>query len=206
MEISRKLSRLLSEKKQQSKSLDRKLATSCQQFFTQSIEFRPASGPDSHLENLKSLYRPLNKVIPEPARARVNMDPEQNTNTDSNKNIADSKSSEIIPRKVLYDSEHLEMDWKRVRSIGAGLSNMGNTCFLNSVLQCLSYTPPLVNYLLSGEHKQSCECVGGWGCVWDVEWAELGCVSRCRNVELNVRWAVWVELCAWSVSGWSSLE
>ena len=159
MEISRKLSRLLSEKKQQSKSLDRKLATSCQQFFTQSIEFRPASGPDSHLENLKSRHKPLNKVIPEPAR--MNMDPEQNTNTDSNRNITDSKSSEIIPvpRKVLYDSDHLEMDWKRVRSIGAGLSNMGNTCFLNSVLQCLSYTPPLVNYLLSGEHKQNCECV-----------------------------------------------
>ncbi|RWS12675.1 ubiquitin carboxyl-terminal hydrolase 36-like protein [Dinothrombium tinctorium] len=38
---------------------------------------------------------------------------------------------------------------------------MGNTCFMNSVLQCLSYTPPLVNYLLySGEdHKAKCKLV-----------------------------------------------
>lgn len=30
-----------------------------------------------------------------------------------------------------------------------GLSNMGNTCFLNSALQCLSNTPPLTNYILN---------------------------------------------------------
>uniref|UniRef100_A0A8C4WXU2 Peptidase C19 ubiquitin carboxyl-terminal hydrolase domain-containing protein n=1 Tax=Eptatretus burgeri TaxID=7764 RepID=A0A8C4WXU2_EPTBU len=38
---------------------------------------------------------------------------------------------------------------------------MGNTCFLNSTLQCLTYTCPMVNYLLSGRHdhtyhKSSC--------------------------------------------------
>lgn len=46
------------------------------------------------------------------------------------------------------------------RRIGAGLQNLGNTCFLNSVLQCLTYTEPLAAYLQSGRHKISCRTAG----------------------------------------------
>uniref|UniRef100_J3MBV8 Ubiquitin carboxyl-terminal hydrolase n=1 Tax=Oryza brachyantha TaxID=4533 RepID=J3MBV8_ORYBR len=44
--------------------------------------------------------------------------------------------------------------------IGAGLQNLGNTCYLNSVLQCLTYTEPFVAYLQSGKHKSSCRTAG----------------------------------------------
>lgn len=36
-----------------------------------------------------------------------------------------------------------------------GLANLGNTCYINAALQCISYFPLLRAYLLSGEYKTS---------------------------------------------------
>ncbi|KAK1327380.1 hypothetical protein QTO34_014985 [Cnephaeus nilssonii] len=44
----------------------------------------------------------------------------------------------------------------RPHAVGAGLQNLGNTCYANAALQCLSYTPPLARYLLSGRHSGAC--------------------------------------------------
>lgn len=61
-----------------------------------------------------------------------------------------------LPQKVLFSPERLHLKWTQVHRIGAGLQNMGNTCFLNSALQCLTYTPPFANYMLTREHSKTC--------------------------------------------------
>ncbi|KAG8507479.1 Ubiquitin carboxyl-terminal hydrolase 36 [Galemys pyrenaicus] len=70
------------------------------------------------------------------------------------------------PQKVLFPGERLSLRWERVYRVGAGLHNLGNTCFLNATVQCLTYTPPLANYLLSKEHARTCDrppCAGHQG-------------------------------------------
>ncbi|GLE01878.1 hypothetical protein PINS_up010716 [Pythium insidiosum] len=51
---------------------------------------------------------------------------------------------------VVLEKEVIErlLGWRYSRKIGPGLANLGNTCYLNSVLQCLSYTPCFSQYLI----------------------------------------------------------
>ncbi|NXS11384.1 UBP42 hydrolase, partial [Neodrepanis coruscans] len=60
------------------------------------------------------------------------------------------------PQKILFPPEKIYMNWRQIRRPGAGLYNLGSTCYINVVLQCLTYTPPLANYLLSRQHSQFC--------------------------------------------------
>ncbi|KAM6299252.1 ubiquitin carboxyl-terminal hydrolase 42-like [Aegotheles albertisi] len=64
------------------------------------------------------------------------------------------------PQRILFPPEKICMDWQQTLSVGVGLQNLGNTCFLNSTLQCLTYTPPLANYMLTLEHTRSCRVEG----------------------------------------------
>lgn len=64
-----------------------------------------------------------------------------------------------LPQKVLFSPERLNLKWTQIHRVGAGLQNMGNTCFLNSALQCLTYTPPFANFMLTREHSKTCKFV-----------------------------------------------
>nr|XP_055143857.1 ubiquitin carboxyl-terminal hydrolase 17-like protein 6 [Symphalangus syndactylus] len=58
--------------------------------------------------------------------------------------------------RQLAPREKLPLSSRGPAAVGAGLQNMGNTCYVNASLQCLTYTPPLANYMLSREHSQTC--------------------------------------------------
>ncbi|XP_008824650.1 ubiquitin carboxyl-terminal hydrolase 17-like protein 13, partial [Nannospalax galili] len=51
--------------------------------------------------------------------------------------------------------------------------NVGNSCYVNAALQCLTYTPPLAHCMLSGEHSRSCVRQGG--CIMCAMEAHVAC-------------------------------
>ena len=67
----------------------------------------------------------------------------------SNKGVAGPSD-----QKSLYTGP-IDATWPAKSRVGRGFNNMGNTCFLNSALQCLLHTAPLVRILLAHQ-KDKC--------------------------------------------------
>eukprot|EP00062_Callorhinchus_milii_P004636 gi/632943222/ref/XP_007886835.1/ PREDICTED: LOW QUALITY PROTEIN: ubiquitin carboxyl-terminal hydrolase 36 [Callorhinchus milii] len=141
--------------------LNKLLAASAKKVLLQKIEFEPATkGFSYQLENLKSKYVILNPKS-DGATACQNADACSIASKKQVHDLSGSPDDGIPPpQKVLFPMEKLSLKWVRVYRVGAGLHNLGNTCFLNSTIQCLTYTPPLANYLLSKEHSKTCPQTG----------------------------------------------
>ncbi|RUO96716.1 hypothetical protein BC936DRAFT_141569, partial [Jimgerdemannia flammicorona] len=109
--------------------------------FRRRIIFEEFTQRDEEYDALKIKYRPINEIL--------------GTSSDGKPQEASANSlannSGILHEDVV-DQNRLE----HALPIGPGLINRKNTCYLNSVLQCLAYTPPLANVLMSGEHGKAC--------------------------------------------------
>jgi len=76
----------------------------------------------------------------------------------SNSTLVPAGSSLQNPAVILYPREKVFVHWHEAipKREPVGLWNAGNSCFLNSVLQCLTFTPPLANYFMFEGHKSKC--------------------------------------------------
>ena len=62
-----------------------------------------------------------------------------------------------IQKLTSEEADRLVLAKPDAKRMTFGMRNLGNTCFFNSVMQCLSHTRPLVNFCLSGSHTAVCK-------------------------------------------------
>ncbi|RUP49384.1 hypothetical protein BC936DRAFT_142635 [Jimgerdemannia flammicorona] len=124
--------------------------------FQRRIVFKEFTQPDREFEALKMKYRPINE-IPGTTYEQKPQQLSANVLGNDSGNPLEDENGFRRPSRMLFDKNRLSPTWQEVRPVGPGLVNLSNTCFLNSVMQCLAYTPPLANFLLSGEHGESCK-------------------------------------------------
>ena len=65
--------------------------------------------------------------------------------------------SDLTPGSAgLAPGHQVALSWRGPWGVGAGLQNLGNTSYVNAVLQCLSHMPPLASWMVSQQHATLC--------------------------------------------------
>jgi len=124
----------------------------------------------SPMDYLKSKYKLLNSSNSSgsssstlsSASSSLTSSPVQQSSSASNTEASSPTTSpnHKSPAKDLNvmfkNSAWLDLNWSKIKKIGIGLYNLGNNCYLNATIQCLAYTPPLSQWLITKPHSPSC--------------------------------------------------
>ncbi|KAI8390167.1 hypothetical protein BD560DRAFT_419291 [Blakeslea trispora] len=120
--------------------------------LSRSIKFRKSRYVDHKLEQFKQKFAPVNGatgIVHESSSAY-----ESGTH-DALVEQVDAYGFEK-PMKVLFSKDKLSVGWQQIYPVGSGLKDMGHLSSLNAVLQVLTYTPSLANFLMNRTHGANC--------------------------------------------------
>jgi ubiquitin carboxyl-terminal hydrolase 36/42 len=158
------------------RSIDQQLSRSrdLDAFFLRRVEFVRYTRPDARQDALHRKYKPINAADTITTTTKSNHNSSTmskiegltyhhshnhtvETNGVDSASQLDRGEALVLPKRGIFPENRLSLTWRNVQSIGPGLFNLGNTCFLNSVLQCLTYTPSLAQYILESGHGRTCK-------------------------------------------------